>query len=391
MAEPATTPGRVVLAPDSFKGSASAAQVAAALARGVRSALPRVEVVEHPIADGGEGTVDAVVRAGLRRVDATVTGPLGLPVRASYATDGSHAVIELATAAGPACLPGGRPDRRTALAATTRGVGELVRHALDGGATALTIGIGGSCTTDGGSGLLAALGARLRTADGTDVAQGGAGLLDVERLDLDGLDPRLLDAEVVVACDVDNPLLGPDGAAAVYAPQKGAAPDDVVLLERGLAHWAAVVAAATGADRRDLAGAGAAGGVGFALAAVLGARLARGAPILLEATGFRRHLGPGVLVVVGEGSFDAQSLRGKGPVGAARVARDAGCRVVAVAGSVAVSPEQAAAVGVEALFALTDLEPDVARCMADAPWLLVETGGRVGAWWRMHHEGAVPG
>jgi glycerate kinase len=269
----------------------------------------------------------------------------------------------------------------TARTATTRGVGELVLRAVQDGATTVTLGIGGSCTTDGGAGLLVALGARLLTADGRPVGPGGAGLLESARLDLTGLDPRLREVQIVVACDVDNPLLGPDGAAAVYAPQKGAGPEDVALLERALRRWADLVGDTVGTDLRDRPGAGAAGGVGFALAAVLGARLEPGAPLLLEASGFRRHVGPGSLVVVGEGSFDRQSLRGKGPVVAARLARDASARVVVVAGRSSVGAEEAGAVGVDAVFTLADLEADPRRCVAEAPRLLEETGRRVARWW----------
>jgi glycerate 2-kinase len=382
MVAPVATSPPVVVAPDSFKGSVSAAQAATAIARGVRSVLPEVPVVEHPIADGGEGTVDAVVRAGLHRVETTVTGPLGDRTGASYAIGDEGAVVELASAAGLGCLPAAGPTRHTARTATTRGVGELIRHALDSGLQQVTVAIGGSATTDGGAGLLTGLGARVTSSGQTEVAPGGAALLDAASLELAGLDPRLRETEVVVACDVDNPLLGPHGAAAVYGPQKGASPEDVELLERALRRWADVVAASTGRDLRDLPGAGAAGGVGFALAAVLGADLRPGAPILLEATGFRRHLVPGALVVVGEGSFDEQSLRGKGPVATARIAGDLGARAVAVAGRAAVTPAQAAAAGIEAVWALTDLEPDPARCMAEAPRLLEEAGRRLALWWR---------
>jgi glycerate kinase len=382
MAARVFAPTRIVVAPDSFKGSATASQAAAAIARGVRSVLPDAPVVEHPIADGGEGTVDAVVRAGLRRVETTVTGPLGDPVRASYALGGQGGVVELATAAGLGCLPPPGPTSHTARVATTRGVGELVRHALDGGVRRVTVAIGGSATTDGGAGLLAGLGARVTSADERDLPPGGAALLDVASLDLGRLDPRLRETDVVVACDVDNPLLGPHGAATVYGPQKGASPEDVELLDRALGRWADVVSESTGTDLCDLPGAGAAGGVGFSLAAVLGAELRPGAPILLDATGFHRHLAPGALVVVGEGSFDEQSLRGKGPVATARIARAAGARAVVVAGRAAVSPAQAAAAGIEAVWALTDLEPDPARCMAEAPPLLEEVGRRLALWWQ---------
>jgi glycerate kinase len=372
---------RVVLSPDSFKGSASAAEVAAALGRGLRTVLPDLDVVEHPIADGGEGTVEAVVRSGLLPVCTTVCGPLGQPLRAAYAVSARHAVVELAEAAGLGCLPAPGPTPATARTATTRGVGELILHAVEGGATRVTLGIGGSCTTDGGAGLLSALGARVVTADGHDVGPGGTGLLDVAHLDLAGLDPRLRETDIVVACDVDNPLVGSEGAAAVYAPQKGAGAEDVALLERGLQRWADAVAETTGVDLRDLPGAGAAGGVGFALAATLGARLEPGAPLLLEATGFHRHLAPGALVVTGEGSFDRQSLRGKGPMAVARAARDASARVAVVAGCSTVSAVDAAGAGVDAVFTLLDLEPDPATCITDAERLLEETGRRVARWW----------
>lgn len=382
MTTPVAAPTSIVVAPDSFKGSVTAAQAAEAIAHGIRRAQPGAVVVEHPIADGGEGTVDAVVRAGLRRVEVTVSGPLGEPVRASYAVGDEGAVVELATAAGLGCLPPPGPTSHTARVATTRGVGELIRHVLDRGVRRVTVAIGGSATTDGGAGLLTGLGARVTSADATDLPPGGAALLDVARLELDGLDHRLRGVEVVVACDVDNPLLGPHGAAAVYGPQKGALPEDVDLLDRALRRWADVVSTATGRDLRDLPGAGAAGGVGFALAATVGADLRPGGPLLLDATGFRQHLGPGVLVVVGEGSLDEQSLRGKGPVATARTAKEAGARVVAVAGRAAVTRAQAEAAGIEAVWALTDLEPDPARCIAEAPRLLEEAGHRLALWRR---------
>ncbi len=374
-------PTRVVVAPDKFKGSLTAEEAAAAIARGIRRAVPGVEVVEHPIADGGEGTVDAVVRAGWNRVPATVTGPTGDPVQASYAVRGASAVIELAAAAGLACLPPPGPTRHTALTASTRGLGELVTHALDRGARAVTVAIGGSATTDGGSGLLTALGARVLTSGGEDVPPGGAALTDAVSLDLAALDRRLEDVDLTVACDVDNPLAGPTGAATVFAPQKGALPQDVELLDRALAQWADVVDTATGADQRDLPGAGAAGGVGFALAAVLGARLRPGIGLLLELTGLRGLLAPGTLVVVGEGSLDAQSLRGKGPIGVARAARAAGATVVALAGRSEVSPEEARAAGLDGVWALADVEPDPARSMADAGRLLEELAVRLAPRW----------
>lgn len=381
MAFPSVPVTRVVIAPDKFKGSVTAAEAAAAISRGFRRVAPTIEIVEHPIADGGEGTVDAVVRAGFTRVPVEVAGPLGRPVRTSYAVRGTDAVVELAGAAGLACLPPPGPTRHTARTATTRGVGEIVRHAVDAGATSVTLGIGGSATTDGGAGLLMALGARVLTPSGAEVPSGGVALLDAAVLDLDVLKDRLRHVVITVACDVDNPLLGPAGTAAVYGAQKGASAEDVMLLDRALSRWADVIAAVTGADLRDLAGAGAAGGVGFAAAAVLGATLRPGVDLLLEVTGFGRHLGPGTLVIVGEGSLDGQSLRGKGPVGVAQAARAIGAMAVAVAGRADITPVQARLAGLEAVYTLAELEPDQARSMARAEGLLEEVAARVAAEW----------
>jgi len=352
---------RVVVAPDKFKGSLSAGAAAGALARGLRRAVPGVRVVEHPIADGGEGTVEMALAHGFRPVSCEVTGPLGRPVTAHYAVRDDTAVVEMAAAAGLGLLPDG-PDDDTARSATTYGVGELLRDALDRGAHRLVLAIGGSATTDGGRGMAEALGARIG-----------------ERLDLSGLDPRLAESSVVVACDVDNPLIGPWGAAAVYGPQKGAGPATVALLDRALGHWADLVAAATGRDLRELPGAGAAGGLGFGAAALLGAELRSGIDLLLELSGFAQAAAGADLVVVGEGSLDAQSLRGKGPVGVAAVAARAGTPVVAVAGRCTVSAEQLHAHGIDAVYPLTDLEPDPARSMSRAAELLETTAGRIAA------------
>ncbi|MGY1641867.1 glycerate kinase [Geodermatophilus sp. SYSU D00703] len=369
---------RIVLAPDKFKGSLTAPEVAAALTRGLRRSLPDAEVVEQPIADGGEGTVEMVLSAGFTARTCVVPGPLGDPVTARYALRGDTAVVEMSAAAGLALLPPPGPTEQTALAATTLGAGRLVADALGAGARRIVIGVGGSATTDGGAGALVGLGARVLTAEGDDVPPGGAGLADAARLDIAGLDPRLAGAEVVVACDVDNPLTGPAGAAAVYGPQKGATPAAVARLDAALARWADVVAAATGGDLRDRPGAGAAGGIAFGLSSVLGARLTPGVGLLMELTGFADVVRDAALVVVGEGSLDAQSLRGKGPIGLAALARAAGTPVVAVAGRSLISPDEARAAGLGAVHALTDLEPDPARCMTDAAALLETVGGRIG-------------
>jgi glycerate kinase len=374
-------PPLVVLAPDKFKGSLAAAGVAAALARGLRRRLPDVRVVEHPVADGGEGTVEMVLRHGFRAIDREVRGPTGEPVTATYAVRGETAVVEMAAAAGLALLPGGVPDDRTARTASTHGVGELVRDALDRGARRIVLAVGGSATTDGGAGMAVALGARLLRGSDAVPPAGGGSLLSAERLDLDGLDPRLTEATVVVACDVDNPLTGPQGAAAVYGPQKGATPETVAVLDGALDRWADLVAAATGRDLRDLPGAGAAGGLGFGAAALLGAEIRSGIDYLLELSGFAGTVDGADLVIVGEGSLDEQSLHGKGPVGVAAVATRAGARVVAVAGRSAVTPEQLRARGIAAVYPLSDLEPDADRSMRNAAELLETTAERIAAEW----------
>jgi glycerate kinase len=370
-------PPLVVVAPDKFKGSLSAADAAGALARGLRRGMPGVRVVEHPIADGGEGTVEMVLRHGFRAVPLEVHGPTGAPVTATYALRGETAVVEMAAAAGLDRLPGGAPDDSTARTASTFGVGELIRDALDRGARRIVLAVGGSATTDGGAGMVAALGGRLSTASGPVRPEGGAGLLAVERLDLDGLDGRLAAATVVVACDVDNPLTGPSGAAAVYAPQKGATSPTVELLDRALGRWADVVAAATGRDLRERPGVGAAGGLAFGAAALLGAEIRSGIEYLLELSGFAAAVTGADLVVVGEGSLDEQSLRGKGPVGVADVAARAGARVVAVAGRSSVDPARLRELGIDSVYPLTDLEPDVRRSMRHAAELLETTAERI--------------
>ncbi|MBW8765882.1 MAG: glycerate kinase, partial [Geodermatophilales bacterium] len=319
---------RVVVAPDKFKGSLSAPQVAAHLAAGLVRAVPGAEIVQVPVADGGEGTLDAAVSAGFRRVPVRAEGPTGEPVQTSYAERDGVAVVELADVSGMRRLPGGRLAARTA---SSFGTGEVLRAALDAGCWRIVLGIGGSACTDGGAGLVQALGAQLRDAGGRGIGRGGATLAAVDSLDLADLHPALRTAEVVVASDVDNPLLGPRGAAAVYGPQKGASPADVTELDAALARWAQVVSAATGVEAAGQPGAGAAGGVGFAALAVLGATLRPGIDLILDLVGFRATLPGTGLVVTGEGSLDEQSLHGKAPVGVAAVARAAGVPVVAVA------------------------------------------------------------
>jgi len=366
---------RIVVAPDKFKGSLPAAGVAAAVAAGLRSVAGDAEIVTLPVADGGDGTVDAAVAAGFERVPVDAAGAEGEPVRASYARRGEVAVIEMAGVCGLARLPRGR---LVPLTASSFGAGEVVRVALEAGARQVVLGVGGSASTDGGAGLLQALGARVldgrgeplgREAGGRRMA-GGADLGAVATLDLAGLIPAARSAEFVLAADVDNPLTGPNGAAAVYGPQKGASPAEVALLDAGLRRWAAVVAGAVGQDWSQEPGSGAAGGVGFAALAVLGARMRPGIELVLELTGLESRLAGADLVITGEGSLDQQSLAGKAPVGVARAAARHGIPVVAVAGRNMLTADELTAAGIAAVYPLTDLEPDLERCHAEAAGLL---------------------
>jgi glycerate 2-kinase len=369
---------RVVVAPDKFKGSLSAPQVAAHLAAGLVHAVPGTEVIQVPVADGGDGTLDAAVSAGHRRVPVSAQGPTGEPVETAYAERDGTAVVEMADVSGLRQLPGGQLAARTA---SSYGTGEVVRTALDAGCRRIVLGIGGSATTDGGAGLVQALGGRLLDAGGREVGRGGAALAAVELLDLSGLHPALREAEVVVASDVDNPLLGPRGAAAVYGPQKGASPGDVAELDAALARWADAVRVATGVDTADRPGAGAAGGVGFAALAVLGAELRPGIDLVLDLVDFRGTLPGAGLVITGEGSLDEQTLHGKAPAGVAVVARASGVPVVAVAGRSLLDPADLAPTGIRAAYALTDIEADPARCMSEAGPLLERLATRVAADW----------
>jgi glycerate kinase len=363
----------VLVAPDKFKGSLSAVEVAARVAAGLRAAVPGIEVVQHPVADGGDGTLDAAVSAGYLRVPVRVAGPVGNPVDTAYASRDGVAVVELADACGLGRLPGGR---LAPLTASSAGFGEMIRAALEAGCHRLVLGVGGSASTDGGAGLLAALGARLLDAAGAELPPGGGALVRLDRVDLAGLHPGLAAAEVELASDVDNPLLGPAGAAAVYGPQKGAGADDQRRLDAGLARLSAALAAATGEvgphghPAADIPGAGAAGGVGFAALAVLGASARPGIALVLELTGFAERLAGARLVITGEGSLDEQTLHGKAPAGVAAAARAAGVSVVAVAGRSLLSRRQLTDAGIEAAYTLLDIEPDLSRCVAEAGPLL---------------------
>jgi glycerate kinase len=299
-------------------------------------------------------------------------------VDAAIALRGERAFVEMAEASGLKRLPGGR---RAPLLASTYGTGELLRAALDLGARELVLGIGGSATSDGGAGMASALGVRFLDDAGQPLPPGGAALLRLARIDAAGLDPRPRQASVTVAADVDNPLVGPHGAAAVYGPQKGAGPEDVLLLDSALRRYARVLEADLGIDLADTPGAGAAGGLGAGAIAFLGARLRSGIELVLELIGFDRAAAEADLVITGEGKLDHQSLRGKAPLGVARAAAEHGVPVVALAGVVEVGERELRAAGIEEAHALSELEPDVERSIAEAAPLLERLAERVGRAW----------
>ncbi len=322
------------MAPDKFKGTLTAVEAARAIATGWRRARPADEVEEVPMADGGEGTLDALVGAlGGRRYSAEVTGPLGEAVRADYGiapgADGTIAIVEMARASGLDLL---EEDRRDPRRTTTRGTGELILAAAAHGPSNMVVCIGGSATNDGGAGMAQALGIRLSGADGTEIGAGGEALLDLASIDMRGLDPALAGVGFLVACDVDNPLCGPEGASAVYGPQKGATPEDVAVLDHALGHYAAVLHRDIGLDIRDVPGAGAAGGLGASLIAFLGARLRPGIEVVMEAVNLGDRVVDADVVITGEGSFDGQSLHGKTTFGVVSAAREAGSEVAILCG-----------------------------------------------------------
>jgi glycerate 2-kinase len=364
----------VLVAPDKFKGTLTAQDVAAHVTAGLRSTRPGLEVVQVPVADGGDGTLAAALAAGFDRVPLVAGGPTGLPVDTAYARRGDEAVVELAEVSGLNQLPGGRLEP---MVASSRGTGELIAAALDAGCRRVLLAIGGSACTDGGAGLLAALGVRILDDEGRQVPDGGAALAAAARVELSDVHPAVAQTQFVVACDVDNPLLGPRGAAAVYGPQKGADAGQVALLDGALSHWAELVAAATGQDQSSAPGAGAAGGVGFAALAVLGAELRPGIDLVLDLVGFADALQGASLVITGEGSLDEQTLHGKAPAGVAAAARQAGVPVVAVAGRAQLTPEQLRDAGFAAAYPLTDESSDLEECMTRPGPLLERIGARI--------------
>lgn len=373
---------KIVIAPDSFKESLSAPGVAQAIARGWLAVYPDAEIALCPMADGGEGTVDAVLAAtGGERRELTVQGPLATQVQAHWGWLGDGtAVIEMAAASGLHWVPSAQRDARVT---SSYGTGELIRAALDAGATRIILGLGGSATNDGGSGLLRALGARFLDAGGNELRPGGAALAKLQRVDLSALDARLHDVQVDVAADVDNPLCGPRGASAVFGPQKGASPAQVEELDAALARMAEVVSEALGEDFSNFPGVGAAGGLGFAAKAFFDARFRPGVELVAELSGLAEAVAGADLVITGEGRLDAQSLHGKTPVGVARVAQAQGVPVVALAGSLGDGYQQVREAGIEAAFSLAPGPISLEYACAHAAEELEARAADLARFWRV--------
>ncbi|MBL8260699.1 MAG: glycerate kinase [Candidatus Competibacteraceae bacterium] len=368
---------RIVLAPDSYKGSASALAVARAMERGVREVFPAAEVCKIPIADGGEGTVEALVIATDGQFRQTqVTGPLGDPVFAQWGVlgDGQTAVIEMAAASGlPLLAPGQRDPRLT----TTFGTGELLRAALDAGLRRIVLGIGGSATNDGGVGMAQALGIHFSGKDGAELSHGGAALAGLQRIDLSGLDSRLQEAEITVACDVDNPLCGPRGASAVFGPQKGATPQMVAELDAALAHFAGLATEATGRQAAEQPGAGAAGGLGAAMLFFTPAQLRPGVDIVLEAAHFAEVVRDAAFVITGEGRTDFQTAFGKAPVGVARVAKQFNVPVFCLSGALGDGTDTLVNHGIDALLSICDKPMTLEEAMSAGERLIEAAAARL--------------
>jgi glycerate 2-kinase len=370
---------KIVVAPDKFKGSLSARQAAEAISRGLRAALPAAVIEEVPMADGGEGTVDAIAAAvGADKISTIVTGPLGSAVKAEWARFVAAggvvtAVIEMAAASGLKALR----EKNRPLEATTAGTGQLIRAALDKGAAQIVIGIGGSATTDGGTGMARELGARFLDSQGRELPPGGGSLSDLAAIETDGLDPRLREVEILVACDVNNPLCGPTGAAAVYGPQKGADPAQIDQLEQGLGRLAAVFKKQLARDVAQAPGAGAAGGLGAGLIVFTGAKLESGFELVAGVVGLSQRLEDADLVVTGEGQIDRQTAHGKVPAGVARLAGKKRIPVVALAGVLGPGVEELYEHGLMAMAPICDGPMSPAASIRGAPELLAAAAERL--------------
>ncbi|MFD0693333.1 glycerate kinase [Paenibacillus sp. GCM10027628] len=368
---------RIVLAPDSYKGSLSALDVADAMERGIREVFPDAAVSKVPIADGGEGTVEALITAtGGRLIREKVVGPLGREIDSYWGIlgDGETGVIELAAASGLPLVP---KEQRNPYLTTTFGTGQLIKAALDYGLRKLIIGIGGSATNDGGAGIAQALGIKFLDAEGDELPLGGAALARLSRIDLSGLDDRIDLTEIRVACDVDNPLCGPFGASAVYGPQKGATPEMVAQLDHALRNYAAVARMATGKDMANFPGAGAAGGAGAGLLFFTKAKLIPGIEIILDAADFAGKVTHADLVITGEGSTDFQTAHGKAPVGVAKIAKQAGIPTICLSGGLGSGYEDVLLHGIDGLMSIVPRPMDLEQCIESAEELVQAAAARI--------------
>ena len=374
---------KVVIAPDSFKDSLSAQAAADAIASGLAEVWPYAELIKCPMADGGEGTIEAVLAAcNGEWKSARVAGPLGTEVEASWGwlESSRTAIIEMATASGLQLLS---LEQRDARITTTYGTGQLISQALDAGAQRIILAIGGSATNDGGSGMLAALGARFLDADEQALLAGGLALAQLARIDLRGFDPRLGDVRVEIAADVDNPLCGPNGASAIFGPQKGASPEQVLALDAALGRFADHSAQVLGTDLRDEPGSGAAGGMGFAAKAYLRASFRAGVEVVADLAGLEQAMSGADLVITGEGRFDAQTLRGKTPFGVARIAQRQSVPVIVLAGTLGEGYEHLYDHGISAAFSVVSGPCTLSDACANAASLLHDRARDLARVWRL--------
>jgi len=374
---------KIVIAPDSFKDSLSAQGVADAIALGLADVWPDAQLLKCPMADGGEGTVESVLaacRGELRRTE--VRGPLGSPVPAAWGwlPESHTAIIEMAEASGLQLVA---PGQRDACNSSTFGTGELIRAALDAGAQRVILAIGGSATNDGGAGAMQALGVKLADAQGQTLAAGGLALAQLARIDLSGIDPRLAQVRFDIAADVNNPLCGPHGASAIFGPQKGAMPEQVEQLDSALGHFADHCANVLDKDVRDEPGSGAAGGLGFAAKAFLGAQFKAGVEVVAELVGLAEAVAGADLVITGEGRFDAQTLRGKTPFGVAKIARQQGVPVIVIAGTLGEGYQALYNHGIDAAFALASGPMTLEQACTEAPRLLRDRASDIARIWRI--------
>ncbi|AHF67131.1 MULTISPECIES: glycerate kinase [Pseudomonas] len=374
---------KIVIAPDSFKDSLSAQAVATAIASGLADVWPTAELIECPMADGGEGTIEAVLAAcNGQLMSAEVRGPLESPVQAHWGwlPHSRTAIIEMAMASGLQLLT---LEQRNACITTTYGTGQLIAQALDAGAQRVILAIGGSATNDAGTGMLSALGARFLDGNDQPLVPGGLALAQLARVDLSGFDPRLSDVRFEIAADVDNPLCGPNGASHIFGPQKGASPEQVLALDAALGHFADLSVQAVGQDLRDSPGSGAAGGMGFAAKAYLKASFRAGVEVVADLTGLEQALVGADLVITGEGRFDAQTLRGKTPFGVARVAARHQVPVIVLAGTLGEGYERLYEHGISAAFALASGPMTLDEACRNAASLLHDRARDLARVWRV--------